>query len=177
MELKTNSVSARVYREVYNTRHMPESLCPYFWKLVLGYPLIVVLLPLLIPTWIIMKFQKDGYDSDFPMGPKSLMGVLIYGFVFMVFVVGVFISSYWITYYQGTHWYGWYVSGFIVIFVALVGSIIFLISKLKERRRQKRRERLYNENGYYLPVEEKSNLIVEFIKAKYNKYCPKITWK
>ena len=117
MVLKTNSISARVYREVYNTRHMPESLCPYFWTLVLAYPLIVVLLPLLIPTWIIMKFQKDGPDTDFPIGAKALMGVLMYGFVFMVFVVGVFISSYWITYYQGTVMYGYYVGGGLITFI------------------------------------------------------------
>lgn len=177
MELKTNSLSARVYREVYNTRHMPESLCPYFWKLVLGYPLIVVLLPLLIPTWIMMKFQKDEPDTDFPIGAKALMGVLMYGFVFMVFVVCVFISAFWITYYEGTIMFRFYFSGG---FISLILGVVFGclgIKILYEQHRRRRRERLYDEGGNYSPIEEKPNLIVEFVKAKYNKYCPKITWK
>ena len=177
MELKTNSVSARVYREVYNTRHMPESLCPYFWKLVLAYPLIVVLLPLLIPTWIMMKFQKDEPDTDFPIGAKALMGVLMYGFVVIIFVVGVFISSSWITYYQGTAMYSLYFGGgFITLILGVVCGYFGIVS-LYQQHRRRRRERLYDEDGNYSPIEEKPNLIVEFVKAKYNKYCPKITWK
>jgi hypothetical protein len=170
MELNINSLSARVYREVYNTRHMPESLCPYFWKLVLAYPLIVVLLPLLIPTWIMMKFQKDEPDTDVPIGAKALIGVLIYGFVFIVFAVGMFISSYWITYYQGTAMYSFYVGGSFISLILGVTGIVLWVIHLIDNRKYKRK---FN-NEY---VEQKPNLIVEFVKAKYNKYCPKITWK
>lgn len=169
MELNINSLSARVYREVYNTRRMPESLCPYFWKLVLAYPLVVVLLPLLIPTWIMIKFQ-DETDNDFPIGAKALMGVLMYGFIFIVFVVGVFISSYWITYYQGTAMYSFYVGGGLITLILGVTGIVIWVKYLIENRKFKHRV-----NNEY--IEEKPNVIIEFIKAKYNRYCPKITWK
>lgn len=177
MELKRNSISARVYRNFYETSRMPESLCPYFWKLVVAWPLTILFIPLLIPFWIVNKL--DGGDNESVAFPAQvLISILMYGAVFCVFCLGVTVSSIWITHYQGTNWYGWYVSGFIIMFVALVGSAVFLISKLKEKRRQKRMESRYDENGNYLPTEEpKPNILIEFIKAKYNKYCPKIDWK
>ena len=168
MELNRNSISARVYREVYNTRHMPESLCPYFWKLVLAYPLIVVLLPLLIPTWITLKLSGD--ESDAPIGAKAVMGAILYGFGFMIFMIGVFISSFWITYYIKTTMYQFYIcGGFITLILGVAGGYL-LVKSLIVNRKYKRK---FN-NEY---VEEKPNLIVEFVKSKYNKYCPKITWK
>lgn len=168
MELRINSLSARVYREVYNTRHMPESLCPYFWKLVLAYPLIVVLLPLLIPTWITLKLNDD--ESDAPIGAKAIMGALLYGFGFMIFMICVFISSFWVTYYIKTTMYQFYFGGgFITLILGVAGGYL-LVKSLIVNRKYKRK---FN-NEY---VEEKPNLVVEFVKAKYNKYCPKITWK
>lgn len=173
MELNYNSLSAKVYRNFYEKSRMPESLCPYFWKLVVAWPLTILFSPLLIPFWIVDKLN-GGDNESVPFPAQALIGILMYGAVFCVFCLGVTISSIWITYYQGTHWYGCFVAGFVVIFVALVGSAVFLISKLKDRRR----ERLYDEEGNYLPSEEpKPNILVEFIKAKYNKYCPKIDWK
>ena len=177
MELNYNSLSAKVYRNFYEKSHMPESLCPYFWKLVAAWPITILFSPLLIPFWIADKFNK-GDSQRMPFPAQVLIGSLMYGVVFCVFCLGVTISSIWITHYQGTHWYEWYISGFVIMFVALVCSAIFLISKLKDSRRQKRMESLYDENGNYLPNEEpKPNILVEFIKAKYNKYCPKIDWK
>ena len=178
MELKRNSISARVYRNFYETSRMPESLCPYFWKLVAAWPLTILFFPLILPFLIADKFKGDNDNTRMPFPAQALIGLIMYAVVFCVFCIGVTISSIWITHYQGTHWYEWYLTGFVAMFVALVGSIVFLISELKERRRQKRMESRYDENGNYLPNEEpKPNILVEFVKAKYNKYCPKIDWK
>lgn len=178
MELNRNSISARVYRNFYETSRMPESLCPYFWKLVAAWPLTILFFPLILPFLIADKFKGDNDNTRMPFPAQALIGLIMYAVVFCVFCVGVTISSIWITHYQGTHWYEWYLTGFVAMFVALVGSIVFLISELKERRRQKRMESRYDENGNYLPTEEeKPNILVEFVKAKYNKYCPKIDWK
>jgi hypothetical protein len=176
MDLNYNSISARVYREVYHEKHMPESLCPYFWKLVFAYPLIAVLLPLVIPSWIILKFQKDDSDS-IPLGPKAVMGLLFYGFILGIFTVCVFISSCLVTYYEGTAMYGYYISGGFTTLILAVTCGYLGIKYLYQQYRKKRREALYDKNGNYIPVEEKPNIIVEFVKAKYNKFCPKITWK
>ena len=133
-----------------------------------------MLLPLLIPTWIALKLNGD--ESDAPMGAKAVMGLLLYGFGFMIFMIGVFISSFWITYYKGTTMYDFYFGGgFISLIFGVAGSYL-VIKHLYQQYRKKRRERIYDGEGNYFPVEEKPNLIVEFVKAKYNKFCPKITW-
>jgi hypothetical protein len=176
MILKQNSISAKVYRNFYETSNMPESLCPYFWKLVAAWPITILFIPLLIPFWIVDKINGDSGRMPFPA--QVLISLLIYGALFCVFCICVTISSIWITHYQGTNWYGWYVSGILVIVCLLVVGIILLFKELKERRKLKRMESRYDENGNYLPTEEpKPNIIVEFIKAKYNKYCPKIDWE
>jgi hypothetical protein len=180
MELNRNSISARVYRNFYETSRMPESLCPYFWKLVAAWPVTILFFPLILPFLIGNKITKSqDNNSRMPFPAQAFIGLIVYLALYLIFCVGVTISSIWITHYQGTHWYDWYLTGFIAIFVALVGSIVFLISKLKERRRQKRMESRYDENGNYIHSyeEEKPNVLIEFIKAKYNKYCPKIDWK
>ena len=117
-----------------------------------------------------MKFQKDEPDTDFPIGAKAVMGALLYGFVFMIFMIGVFISSFWVTYYIKTTMYQFYFCGGFITLILGVTGIVLWVKYLIDNRKYKRK---FN-NEY---VEEKPNLIVEFVKAKYNKYCPKITWK
>jgi hypothetical protein len=177
MEINYNSISARLYREFYNTKNMPQSLCPYFWKLVFAWPITILLSPLLIPFWIINKLDKSD-TAGIPVIGKAFIGAILYACLFLVFCIGVTISSMWVTYYTGTIWWQWYIGGFIVMFGLLVFGVILLARMLKDRRYQKRLEERWDENGNYIPREEnKPNLLIEFVKAKYNRYCPKITWK
>jgi hypothetical protein len=70
--------------------------------------------------------------------------------------------------------------------ITIISSIVFIILHLYKKRRDNRRhtqrEWIWDENGDnirnpdYVPYEEKQSIIIEFIKAKYNKYCPKIDW-
>jgi hypothetical protein len=178
MILKQNSVSAKVYRNFYETSHMPQSICPYFWKLVFAWPITILLFPLLIPFWIVDKINGDSGRVPFPA--QVFIGILIYGAAFCIFCLGVTISSIWITHYQGTNWYGWYIGGILVMYSLLVVGVILLIREIKLKLRIRRIERRYDAEGNYINAEEseiKPNIIVEFIKAKYNKYCPKIDWK
>jgi hypothetical protein len=185
MELNYNSTSSKLYRWFYDKRDMPETLCPYFWKLVFAWTLTVILSPLLLPTWVAKKISKD-FGDDVPIGPYALMGFFIYAAIFAVNGIGVFISSYWITYYQETLGYFLYLTGGVVIFIGLIGSITWGAIELKNRIRDKRTKRIkrtiWDDNiGDYVPnldyVEPRPSMIIEFIKAKYNKYCPKIDWK
>lgn len=178
MEINYNSTSARLYREFYNAKRMPESLCPYFWKLVFAWPSTILLSPLLIPFWIINKLDKSD-TAGIPVIGKAFIGVILYGCLFLVFCIGVTISSIWITYYQKTFWFQWYIGGFIVMFGLLVAGIILLLRMLRDKRYQKRLDAAWDENGNYIHKEDrdKPNIIIEFVKAKYNRYCPKITWK
>ncbi len=185
MELNYNSTSSKLYRWFYDKRDMPETLCPYFWKLVFAWTLTVILSPLLLPTWVAKKISKD-FGDDVPIGPYALLGFLMYGILYFLISFGVFISSYWITYYRGSIGFGLYVAGGIVTVIAGVALIICGIIALKNRIRDKRdklnKRTIWDDNiGDYVPnpdyVEPRPSLLTEFISAKYNKYCPKIDWK
>jgi len=58
MKLKTSSLSAKLYRYFYETEKMPKSLCPYFWKLVVAYLLILPLEIIGLPYTIVMFLFK-----------------------------------------------------------------------------------------------------------------------
>lgn len=176
MKLNYNSVSAKVYREFYNTKHMPQSLCPYFWKLIIAYPIVILLLPLLIPTWITAKLS-GGSDDDAPIAVKAFMGAILYGCIFLIISVGVFISTIWITYYQPSMLHGMYIGGAMTTLVLSIVGITLGIQHLINERKLKRMNTELDQNGNQIPYVHKPNIIIEFFKAKYNKYCPKINWK
>ena len=179
MELNRNSISARVYRNFYETSNMPESLCPYFWKLVAAWPLTILFFPLILPFLIgniFAKFQDNKGRMPFPA--QAFIGLIVYLALYLIFCVGVTISSLWLTYSKDSSWYGRYIVGWIGIVSTLICLIIYGIMEWKKQLHIKKIERRYDAEGNYLPIEdEKPNIIVEFVKAKYNKYCPKIDWK
>jgi acyl-homoserine lactone acylase PvdQ len=57
MKLNINSTSAQLYRWFYATEQMPQSLCPYFWKLVLMWVFILPYTILSLP--VILMDLKD----------------------------------------------------------------------------------------------------------------------
>lgn len=181
MKLNYNSISSKLYRWFYDTNRMPETLCPYFWKLVFAWTLTVILSPLLLPTWIVRKLSND-FDEDCPIGPYIVIGFLVYTVIFLLICSGVFISAYWITYHHDSIGFPLYVSG---IFVTVIGSVA-LISWGANELKKLIRDRKYKQTVWsdeldmHIPNphyrEPKPNIIIEFIKAKYNKYCPKIYW-
>ena len=75
-------------------------------------------------------------------------------------------------------------TGFATWFGALILGIAMLYKYFLEKRDEakwKRMKNNYDENGNWIPYEDRltgkrPNIILEFIKAKYNKYCPKIDW-
>lgn len=177
MELNRNSISARVYRNFYETSNMPESLCPYFWKLVAAWPLTILFFPLLLPFWIGENFNKDK-SNRMPFPAQALIGLILYLLLYFLFCIGVTISAFWITYSEKSDWYARYLLGWVVIGVIAICLITYGIIEWRNHLRIKKMESRYDENGNYLPNEEpKPSIIVEFVKAKYNKYCPKIDWK
>jgi hypothetical protein len=63
-------------------------------------------------------------------------------------------------------------------FVILVVGSYHLIKGIYEYIREKNHEKKfkYDENGYRIYPEPKVNIVKEFVKAKYHKYCPRIEW-
>jgi hypothetical protein len=181
MILKTDSTSARVYREFYGKSEMPQSLCPYFWKLVVAWPITCILFPFTIVSNL-LKIENGPHT---PVLIRAFLGLVVYVCVYFAFSIGVVISSYWITYYEPTGMYFHYVNGVVSLVLLTTFSICALIStiykKIKELKQDAATKLRYDENGNYIPLPERTpkqpSIIVSFIHASYNKYCPKIDWE
>lgn len=181
MKLNHNSLSARLYRWFYITEDMPQTLCPYFWKL-------VVMWIFIIPVGILeLPLTLTKQDSDeWPM--RILGGAVMWGILFVVFLM-IFPLTYFIWGWGSpkTLFGTWQVTGIIVWALVAVCAIVWGILELNRRRLEKKRhisrEWIWDGDGEfirnpdYVPYEKKPSIIIEFIKATYYKYCPKIDWK
>ena len=166
MNLNYNSVSSKIYRDFYNTQVMPESLCPYFWALLLAIPVSIILAPFHLPGRVISN--KLVENSNFFI--KSLCGIIAYILIFSILSIIVFILSAFTVFYKGSLLYDMYTIGLLWIFSLIVFIIVAVIFELVDRIKYARRFNKSTRNT------ESDNIIKEFIKAKYNKHCPKITW-
>jgi len=78
MKLKTSSLSAKLYRYFYETEKMPKSLCPYFWKLVVAYLLILPLEIIGLPYTIVMfLFKLNKNVCPFFKAVLTPLGILL----------------------------------------------------------------------------------------------------
>ena len=164
MILNHNSISAKLYRWFYGTHIMPNNLCPYFWKLVIAYTFALPVLILSLPQIIVSK----GKDWD-TLANRIIVGIIAYvlllGAISMLSVFGLFFVL-----PEKNSWYATMLAiGISLWTISVVVGVPYLINKLLE----KWKERRYNR----YPEEPKVNIIVEMVKAKYHKYCPKIDWK
>ena len=192
MEIHYNSINARLYRWFYNVSDMPQSLCPYFWKLLWLHMAIIPMLVFTLPIQIYDKFDKQD-NSERLKGGLIGYGILFFGLAMisslsLLFGFKPIDNHSFISKYIGLGIALWCV-------LILVGLIIAII-KLVEYKKRKYYyeypddddyEDFYYGRKYYFDKnhqrvyvdeqEEKDSLLVAFIKAKYNRYCPKITWK
>lgn len=159
MKINYNSLNARLYRWFYCTNNMPDNLCPYFWKLALSVLLFIPAFVLRLPVTII---NLTSYEE-----PDNKLGTCIgvsFAMWFVVLFVGHFIygNIHLIKYWMQTYSYDSYAA----TVTGVVDSLIVLVLIFYYRTRKKRVYR-----------EQKPSIIGEFIRAKYGKYCPKITWE
>jgi hypothetical protein len=186
MKANKNSISARLYRWFYFTDEMPSNLCPYFWKLVVAYTLILPLGILCTPI-LLDRAQKFFETEDWfqrIIGSALIWAALFLGFVAIFSPITLLI---WGWFAEKTIFNTWQFVGLVtwgvVLVIALVSAIMYFISIRKKKKLKYSREFIWDEDGNwvpnpdYVPHVEKPNLLVEFIKAKYNKYCPKIDWE
>lgn len=162
MKLNQNSLSAKLYRWFYKTDTMPTNLCPYFWKLVTA----VILSPLLaIHTlpYEIINYKRQRWDTYGDMLGISLScWLLIAAVICMISSLGLFFyipnksSSLWVIISVGCILWG------SLILVGITWAIIKTVEYLESKKSDD---------------EKTDNIIVEMVKAKYHKYCPKIDWK
>jgi hypothetical protein len=178
MNLNLNGISARLYRWFYATNEMPQTLCPYFWKLVIAYILFIPWAIITLPTRVINNDIDTGSERLFV---SVLLWVMILATICMIFSV----TAFWVMYSEKTILGAMQRAGLftfcLVTLVSMTFGAVGLTKYIQDRKRQKHREYIYDDMGNYIHnpiyVEPRPNLVKEFIKAKYNKYCPKIDWK
>ena len=131
-----------------------------------------------------MVITKQDPDEWFV---RILGGACLWFLAFIVFLA-IFPVTYllWGWFNPNTTFRAWQGVGILIWMIALVVSIVFTIlhfyKNRRDNRRHKQSEWIWDENGDhvlnpdYVPYDERSNIFIEFIKAKYNKYCPKIDW-
>lgn len=164
MKASKKSIHGGLYRFTYDGE-FPENLCPYFWKLVIGVILFIPNFILQFPALIVGIFRKDPYDC---FGSRC-MGAGIY-------IATLFVSAYIVS---QIHWFkamfnaysydnelanaGWAIDAGIVLII-----FISYIMEIRKRNKRKSEEQVQ---------EKKPSILIEFVKAKYNRYCPKIDWE
>lgn len=174
MKLNINSISARAYRWFYATAKMPESLCPYFWKLVLMWVFILPYTILSLPV-IAMDFKDPENRTT---GERAGVGFIIWFILGMIACMLSWVGLFWVTPIKDSAFLHMLTAGGIGWLISIVIGAIELFKWAKEK--WENRHVRYDKDGYriWTPVEPKQpSIIVEFVKAKYNKYCPKIDWK
>jgi hypothetical protein len=143
----------------------------------------IFLAPAGIISWptIVTKQKPDDWFI------RILGGTCLWFLGFVVFLA-IFPVTYlfWGWFTPNTTFRSWQGIGILIWAITLVISIVFIIRHFYKNRRDNRQhtqsEWIWNEDGEYVrnpdyaPYEKRSNIFIEFIKAKYNKYCPKIDW-
>lgn len=173
--LSTNSFHARAYMWFYKPSNdsLPTNLCPYFWKLLFMFIVIVPYTIFCLPSIIIFENDNEDTGERITTGERIFRSFIIYLFLVCIFSIGAAIGALWITYKEDSFFYHASILGIILIFIIVGTSAVQLFKYIEETVKEKRRNK---KNNVYRR-EKTSNLVVEFAKAKYNKLCPRIDWK
>lgn len=174
MKLSTKSWHAKLFDLTYPTV-LPKNLCPYFWKIVLACIIFIPMAAWFTPLYLFKRVDKlFNKEVDFSISSDGFCSVLFAAaFAINVAVFLLFgMAAMWffpIDFNKEANWVqvvgiiGWTIT-------ILVGSGIgFAMIKEKIEERKERRGGATKEPS--------PNILVEFIKAKYNKYCPQIDWE
>lgn len=183
MKLRYDSINARLYRWFYSkeTSEMPSNLCPYFWKSAIMWILLPLFSIILLPT-ILTKSTEE-------LSVRFAASILIYLMLFLIFLMLFCPVSFIIWGYIGGNsiYSSWQIGGLMVWLMAILAFIWYSIStfikKMKIKRMRINEEFIWTPDGdripnpHYSAEKQRDNIILEFIKAKYNKNCPKIDWE
>jgi len=173
MKLNHNSLSAQLYRWFYQVYDMPTNLCPYFWKLVFMYIFIVPYSIIVLPTII----MKDSGENDVRFISSIIIWMMLFAGIFALFAPITWMI--WGFGGKDTLMGNLQVLGFIVWITGF--AVLATWGAIKFKDRKKNQKYLWSEEDYeYVENPDYSpsfaTIAKEFIKAKYKRYCPQITW-
>jgi hypothetical protein len=121
--------------------------------------------------------DKDYKYNNNSTGKRIGFSVLIYFMLFCISSMLSVIGLLFITPEKDTFYMFMVTLGIMIWAAAIVIGVIEGVKALIEWNHSRKIN--YDENGRRIwgePKEQKTYLVVEFVKAKYNKYCPKIDW-
>ena len=178
MKLNQNSVSAKLYKWFYGVSEyqgLPNNLCPYFWKVVLMYLTFIPYVLFSIPVVVYDLFDKNFSNGDRKTGERLGISVGVYIALFAITALISAIVALFIKVESGS-WFEFLVVGGCLIWAGLV--VIGIIEGVKHLREYTTTNDSYydEQQDKWVVKKTKVNMTAEFIKAKYNKYCPKIDW-
>lgn len=178
MRLNKNSFTSRLYKWFYGVREyqgLPNNLCPYFWKVVLMYLTIIPYVLISIPVVIYDLFDKEYENGDTKVGERLGISAGVYIALFVLTTLISAILALFIKVEKDT------LFEFLVVGGCLFWAGLIVIGVIEGTKYLS--EYSTTNESFYDPQQErwvtkktKVNLTTEFIKAKYNKYCPKIDW-
>jgi hypothetical protein len=139
---------------------------------ILIIPYFIVSLPYLIKDYK-ESFNSKEYSWQ-SFNERFFVGLAFHIILFIIFLMLVTLSHIFINYTKDTLFFNFSMIGFMfwlgVIVFLVIHLITFISNKIKYRKY------LINKNDNN-DDEEKPNIVIEFIKAKYNNYCPNIDWE
>jgi hypothetical protein len=128
---------------------------------------------------IVLELTDKGYKySDTSTGKRIGMSVVAYFMLLAIASMVALICAFFVSPEKDSLYLFLSTLGAMIWVIAIVIGVVEGYKAFKDWNY--RRKIKYDENGYRIwnePKQEKTYLVVEFAKAKYNKYCPKIDWK
>lgn len=178
MKLNKNSFTSKLYKWFYGVgeyQGLPNNLCPYFWKVVLMYLTIIPYTLISIPVVVYDLFDKQYKNGDRKVGERLGISAGVYIGLFVLTTLISAILALFIK-VEPKSLFEFLVVGGCLIWAGLI--IIGVIEGVKHLREYSTRDESYfdEQQDKWIVKKAKVNMTTEFIKAKYNKYCPKIDW-
>lgn len=171
MILNENSLNANLYRWFYGKFNLPTNLCPFFWKVVAAWILLIPFSLFSLPT-IVM----DIFSNNFTLGKgkpddRLFISITIWIVLYLLTCMGLGIALFFT---ELGDFGNMGRAGIVIwILVLIIGATYFFVSAYDKYQDSKKK---YDQWGYRIYEEKTDNILIGFIKAKYNEWCPVITW-
>lgn len=199
MKLSKKSLSFRLWSWFYGIHEHrknfhPKNLCPYFWQLVLMWVLLIPYSIACLPAILMYEVRPAAYYTNGDHGPiRRFFLSIAFSVVFFVCVSALISLWGWGYHFLiGPNMFSSYVKDGIPInnikgFTFFVGTLTLLgiavvsagiaLTLLINWAKGKIEDLLIEWKYREVKEEKKGWILTEFIKAKYNKYCPSIEWE
>jgi uncharacterized Tic20 family protein len=176
--LKRNGISATIYRWFYGLElyELPKNLCPYFWKSVLMYLIIIPYIVLCLPICIWEIFDKSYKHGDRVCGERIAYSILFYIGCIMLIALLSSVGWLFVNYTIGSFFYVMGQAG-ITFWILGLGFGIWRLVRYIKNKAFKSKHIWNEEKGEYVNYTPTMAIIIEMITATYHKYCPELKWK